>query len=116
MAGRTLQDIQDERQARRKGLTGRGIVGCFTMLFSLGIAYGIFWWLNKSFPLRTMLSVPKSVLSDTLFELMLIVILFVIFQTSMTLLAALVWRVRGKDQKVKDKMNDLYKDWDEIKF
>ncbi|MBN1317043.1 MAG: hypothetical protein JXA42_16295 [Anaerolineales bacterium] len=116
MSGRTLQDIQDERQAKRKGLTGRGIVGCFTLLASLGIAYGLYWWLSKNYPLRTMLGVSKSTLPDPFFEIFVIIILFVIFQATLTLLGALMWRLRGKDQKVKDKLDELYEHWDEIQF
>jgi hypothetical protein len=116
MTGRTLQDVQEERLAKRKGLTGRGIVGCFTFVLSLGIAYGLYWWLSKTYPLRTLLNVPKDTLPDPFFEIFIIFILFFIFQAALTLLGAMAWRIRGKDQKVKDKLDELYDQWDDIQF
>ncbi len=102
---------QDRREAN-KGLTGRGLGSCLIVLISAGVAYVIHRWLSGRYNLAYELSLPRDwppMVADAL----VIIILFVAFLFVLTLLLGVVWRLAGKDQKVKDKLEEIYETWDQ---
>ena len=116
MTGRSIQDIHEERLRKREGLTSRGIVGCITLLISTAAAYGLFTWLDDHRNLRRMFQIPSKTLPDPFFDILVVVVLLVLIQTALTLIVSLIWRITGRDQKVEDKLDELYEKWDEIQY
>lgn len=51
--------------AKRKGSTGKTLIQTLWFFISIGVAFGLVWWLNSSgtFPLRTLYSagIPRAV-------------------------------------------------------
>jgi TRAP-type C4-dicarboxylate transport system permease small subunit len=108
----SLWKRQDERLEANKGVTGRGIVGCISFLISAGIAYGIYWWLDGRYDLRTELSIPYS-WPDAVVTALIVIILFIAIQSIVTIFLGILRKLAGKDQKVEDKLDELYEKWGE---
>jgi hypothetical protein len=62
--------------------------------------------------LRYVLSLPPD-WPPLLVAALVIVILFVAFLFVLTLLMSVVWKLTGKDQKVQDKLEEIYETWDQ---
>ena len=107
-----LYKQQDERLAANKGVTGRGIFGCISFLVSAGIAYGVYWWLNGRYDLRAMLNIPANWPAAVVTAL-IIIILFIAIQSIVTIFLGILRKLGGKDQKVEDKLDELYENWDQ---
>ena len=108
----SLWKKEQERREANKGLTGRGLASCLTVLISAGVAYAIYRWLSSRYDLGYVLSLPPE-WPDTVVAALVIIILFVAFLFVLTLLLGVVWRLAGKDQKVKDKLEEIYETWDQ---
>jgi hypothetical protein len=108
----SLWKKEQERREANKGLTGRGLVSCTIVLISAAVAYGIYWWLSSQYDLRYVLSLPPD-WPPLLVAALVIVILFVAFLFVLTLLMSVVWKLTGKDQKVQDKLEEIYETWDQ---
>lgn len=115
MASRNLDELASDRERQRKGLTGRGVVGCIMMLLSFGLAYALYWWLEQQYNLRRLFSVPRD-WPNWVVTTAAVVLLFIVVQLVMTILIGLIFKLAGRDKKVIDQMGDLYDHWDDIKY
>ncbi len=111
MAGRTLKDIEESRVRQRQGLTGRALAGCFSLFVSLGAAYLVYGWIGER-KLRRLLVIPTD-WPDPVVQILFVLLLFILIQAMFILLGGVVWKLTGRDKKVRDKMRDLYDQWDE---
>ena len=116
MTGRSLKDIQEDRLQKRKGLTSRGIVGCFTLLVSTGAAYWVYYFLSDRYPLRRLFGIPRDKVPDLFMDILGVLVLLILIQALLTIITSLVWKLAGKDRKVKDMMDDLYEQWDDVQY
>ena len=104
---------QEARREANKGVTGRGFVGCISIVISAGIAYGIWtMFLSNQIDLRRDLRLPAT-WPDTVVTGLAVIILFVAVQLASTILLGIMWKLTGKDQKVSDKMDELADTWDQ---
>lgn len=104
---------QEQILEERKGLTTRGIFGCVSFLISVGIAYGIYYWVSGRYNLYRVFTIPRD-WPNWLVAVIAVVILTVAFQGTISVIASFFWRLAGKDQKVGDKMDALLDQWDDI--
>lgn len=103
---------EEARRKQREGLAGRGITSCLSFLVSLSIAAGIFWWLSQNYNWRRLLNIPGD-WPKLWVDIGMVILLFIAVQTILTVLLGIVWRLRGKDKKVRDKLRDLGEHWDQ---
>lgn len=109
----SLWKQQDMRREANKGLTGRGFVGCISIVVSAGIAYGIWtMFLQSRIDLRSALRLPAT-WPDAAITGLAVIVLFVAVQLTFTILLGILWKLTGKDQKVEDKMDELADTWDQ---
>jgi hypothetical protein len=108
----SLWKKEQERREANKGLMGRGLSSCAIVLISAGVAYLIYRWLSGQYDLGRVLSLPPDWPPEVVAALV-IFILFVAFLFTLTLLLSVVWRLSGKDQKVQDKLEEIYETWDQ---
>lgn len=113
MGPRNLLEMQQERTQRRKGLLGRGISGCFSLLLSSAVSYVAFLWVDQNYNLRRLMNIPRNY-PGWIVDTIAILALFIVFQLFMILLFGFFWKLSGRDKKVADKMEELYDHWDEI--
>jgi len=107
---------REEAEAKeREGLTGRGIVGCISVLISAGLGYLAYWWVSNNYNLRHMFNIPKEWPSWVI-DVLGVLILFIVVQATFTLITAVGWKLTGRDKKVGDKMDELLAQWDEIDY
>jgi hypothetical protein len=107
-----MWDREREREERNRGLTGRGLVGCLTFLLSLGLGGTLYWWLDNTYDLYDLMSIPID-WPGWVVDIFGVLILVIAIQLALTVLTSLVWRLTGRDKKVDDMMDDLLKQWDE---
>jgi hypothetical protein len=108
----SLWKKEEERREANKGLTGRGLASCVTVLISAGVAYLIYRWLSGQYDLAYVLSLPRD-WPPIVVAALVIIVLFVAFQFVLTLLLSVLWRLGGKDKKVKDQLEEIYETWDQ---
>lgn len=113
MSDSSFGRLQQKREDRRSGLTGRGITGCISLIVSGALAYFAYLWLSNQHNLRKVFDVPKD-WPDWAIMAIGILICFVAIQATFTIMLAVFWRLAGKDKKVGDKMDDLLAQWDDL--
>lgn len=100
---------------QRKGLTGRGIVGCLSFLISGAAAYALFLYFDQHYNLARIFDVPRD-WPDWVIPVVGVLVLFVAVQATFTIILSVFWRLAGKDKKVGDKMDDLMAKWDDVDY
>ncbi len=115
MSDYTVWKREEERLRQRKGLTGRGIIGCITLILSAALTYLAYYWITtvEKYPIRHKFQIPPEI-PDWGVDVLAVLVLFVAIQTVFTLLASVLWKLAGKDKKVDDMMDDLLTQWDDI--
>lgn len=108
----SLWKREEDRRQANSGLTGRGIASCISVLISAGVAYAVYWWLTRRFDLRYVLGFPSEWPPFAVAALVILVA-FMAVQLILIVLMGIVWRLRGKDQKVRDKLEEIYENWDQ---
>ena len=113
MGPRNLLELQAERAHQRRGLLGRGIAGCFSFLLSGAVSYAAFSWADQNYNLRRLMNIPYNY-PGWIVDAIAILAFFIVFQLFLILAFGFFWKLSGRDQKVADKMEELYKHWDEM--
>ncbi len=103
---------EEERREANAGLTGRGLASCVSVLISAGIAYLAYWWLNQRYNIVSFLDLPRD-WPPLVSSALVILVAFVAVQLIFIVLMGIIWRIRGKDQKVSDKLEEIYEHWDQ---
>ncbi len=106
---------QEERVKQRQGLTQRGLFGCVSFLISIGVAYGLYWWVEREKDLYRLFNIPRE-WPDWLVGILAVLVLTVAFQAVITIISGVFWRLAGKDKKVGEKMDEMLAKWDEIDY
>jgi hypothetical protein len=112
MSDHGLWRLEKEREKQRRGLTGRGIVGCITFILSLVLGGVLYWWLDNNYDLYAKFSIPAE-WPGWLVVVLGVALLVLAIQVTLTVCASVIWRLTGRDKKVDDMMDDLLKQWDE---
>jgi len=104
---------QEKIAEERKGLTQRGLFGCVSFIISVGIAIGIYYWVTDRYSLYRVFTIPRD-WPEWLVTVIAVAILTVAFQATITIISSVFWRLAGKDKKVKDQMDALLEQWDDM--